>query len=258
MSHDKLLIPSAEVKASSPIRTSLYEREGSMWGSLKRPSPRRQGNLVADCRSDDSDFCLLMTSRYGLSKAQMHRAADRYRLGKSRSGKCIFWMMDDMGQVRDGHIGTSWVSMMLKAREPEFLRYWHASHCLFGLHLLGMAAVQHCGEAARPVCIVEREPTAVVLSELFPECLWMASAYPLNLNTQHLEPLRSHRVTLYPPTDPAADNYFGWLEVADEARRILQLDVSVSTILEDHASREQKQRGIDLLDFLIESGQKST
>ena len=32
----------AEVKASSPIRTSLYEREGSMWGRLKRPSP---GNL---------------------------------------------------------------------------------------------------------------------------------------------------------------------------------------------------------------------
>ena len=30
----------AEVKASSPIRTSLYEREGSMWGRLKRPSPR--------------------------------------------------------------------------------------------------------------------------------------------------------------------------------------------------------------------------
>ncbi|MBQ3698505.1 MAG: hypothetical protein II886_08825 [Prevotella sp.] len=35
----------AEVKASSPIRTSLYEREGSMWGRLKRPSP---GNSHGD------------------------------------------------------------------------------------------------------------------------------------------------------------------------------------------------------------------
>jgi len=38
----------AEVKASSPIRTSLYEREGSMWGSLKRPSPRRPSQSEAE------------------------------------------------------------------------------------------------------------------------------------------------------------------------------------------------------------------
>ena len=44
----------AEVKASSPIRTSLYEREGSMWGSLKRPSPRP--TLFEECRSAEIDL----------------------------------------------------------------------------------------------------------------------------------------------------------------------------------------------------------
>ena len=35
----------AKVKASSPIRTSLYEREGSMEGCLKRPSPRKNTQI---------------------------------------------------------------------------------------------------------------------------------------------------------------------------------------------------------------------
>ena len=68
----------AEVKASSPIRTSLYEREVSMWGSLKRPSPRP--TLFEECRSDDSDLCHELTDRYGFTPEEMHRAAERYHL----------------------------------------------------------------------------------------------------------------------------------------------------------------------------------
>lgn len=40
MSTEAFLEGGGEVKTSSPIRTSFYEREGSMWGSLKWPSPR--------------------------------------------------------------------------------------------------------------------------------------------------------------------------------------------------------------------------
>ena len=125
----------AEVKASSPIRTSLYEREGSMWGRLKRPSPRR--TMIEECRSDDSDFCQELLSRYGFTPEEMHRAAERYHLGRSKSGKTIYWMIDDFGICRDGHIGNSWVSQMLKARYPDLAQYVRPCHCLFGLHLLG-------------------------------------------------------------------------------------------------------------------------
>ena len=38
--------------------------------------------------------------------------------------------------MHDGHIGNSWVSVMMKAREPKLLRDWHVEHCLFGLHLI--------------------------------------------------------------------------------------------------------------------------
>ena len=124
----------AEVKASSPIRTSLFEREDSMWGRLKRPSPRP--TLIEECRSDDSDLCHELTDRYGFTPEEMHRAAERYHLGRSKSGKTIYWMIDHHGIVRDGHIGNGWVSQMFKYRYPEAASYIRPKHCLFGQHLL--------------------------------------------------------------------------------------------------------------------------
>ena len=174
----------------------------------------------------------------------MAHAAERYRLGKSRSGRCIFWMIDELGRVLDGHIGNSWASLMLKAREPKLLSHWYATHCLFGQHLLSTCA---------PVCIVEKEATAVILSELFPDCVWLATVYPMNFNVFSFAALRGHSVTLFPHTDETMDSYLYWLELADQARRKYKLHVSVSDILEQRATPEQKARSIDLVDYLFEA-----
>ena len=105
--------------------------------------------------SADSDFCREVVARGWLTEEQMAHAAERYRLGRSRSGRCIFWMIDEIGRVYDGFetyplplpewrgVYSSegrrieWVSAMLKAREPELLREWHTEHCLLGAHLGG-------------------------------------------------------------------------------------------------------------------------
>lgn len=205
--------------------------------------------------STDSDFCQETVARGWLTAEQMAHAAARYRLGKSRSGKCIFWMIDQQGIVRDGHIGTSWASEMLKSREPELLKDWHAKHCLFGLGTLtedGRSKMED-GRRTLDIALVERERSAVILSELFPEQLWLATCYPLNLTVEKLDVLKGHHVTLFPPTDPTMSTYVTWLEVADQAHRQLVLDISVSSILEDHATPEQKARKIDLVEFLFES-----
>ena len=233
----------AEVKASSPIRTSLYEREGSMWGRLKRPSPRPA--LFEECRSDDSDLCHELTDRYGFTHEEMHRAAERYHLGRSKSGKTIFWMIDELGIVRDGHLDDGWVSSMLKARCPEFLRDWYPHHCLFGLHQT--SAFSH----PTSIGIVESEKTAVILSEVYPQTLWLAYAYPLNLTVDLFEPLQGHTVTLFPRTDPNQDNYYAALEFADQVHRRYHLDFRVSSLLEDNATPAQKSAEIDLADFLV-------
>jgi hypothetical protein len=59
--------------------------------------PPEDKSLPEISRADDSDFCQEILSQGWLSEAQLHRAACRYRLGKSRSGKCIFWMINEIG-----------------------------------------------------------------------------------------------------------------------------------------------------------------
>ena len=154
-----------------------------------------------------------------------------------------------MGICHDGHVGCdsygaeTWVSTMLKRRFPEVAKYIKPQHCLFGLHLL-----ETLPEAS--VAIVERERSAVILSEMRPECLWMATAYPANFTMEQLEPLQGHRVTLFPRTDPCLETYLWWLNVADMAQRRYQLEITVSDILERCCSPEQKEQCVDVLEFI--------
>ena len=201
---------------------------------------RELGHRPLVCVSTDSDFCRDVVSQGLFTPEQVALAAERYRLDKSRSGKCIFWLIDERGNVRDGHIGQSWVSQMLRQRHPDLSRYIVPSHCLFGLHLM---------ESQKAIAIVDTEPSAVILSVLYPALTWMA--YSLCLTIDLLEPLRGHRVILYPRTDSLEEHYLAALELADQARRLWAIDIRVSTILEDRATPEQKARQVDLVDFLL-------
>ena len=280
----------------------------------------------------DSDFCRETVDSGVLTAEQMAHAAARYRLGKSKSGRCIFWMIDEAGKVRDGRIGNEWVSAMMEAREPVLLRGCRTVHCLYGLHLVHTENNGHTDSTestervitntnstnntnikghtdltdltesntiatrikghtdstentervitntnhtnstnikgrtdltdltdnittdtrGKSVCIVDDERAAVILSELFPECLWMAAMYPLNMNVRQLEPLRGRHVVLYPHTDSTMSHYVCWLEIAETARQRLHMDVTCNRLLEDYATEEQKGREIDLVGFLTE------
>ena len=194
--------------------------------------------------TDDSDFCHTVVDSGWLTKEQMTHAAMHYRLGRSRSGRTIFWMIDEWGRVRDGRIGDGWASVMLRQRAPDLLKGIPTTHCLFGQHLL-------LQEPDKGVCIVESERSAVILSERIPECIWLATMYPMNLNVTSFEPLQGRCVMLYPRTDPVGEHYLAWLELADQARRIYDISVSVNDLLEDKATPEQKEQCIDLVDFLF-------
>ena len=211
----------------------------------REPSRR---SMVDECRADDSEMCREVVAKGMLTEEQMAHAAERYRLGKSRSGKTIYWLINQQGIVMDGRIGTSWVSQLLKAREPELAKYVSTDLCLFGLHLL-MADGRGMMDDVYKVAIVDCARSAVILSELFPVYLWMApcSCFTLDL----LEPLKGSKVMLFPRTDATMEHYMVWLELADQARRAYRLDISVSAVLEDHATAEQKARCIDLVDYLF-------
>ena len=184
---------------------------------------------------------------YLLTDEQLRHAAARYHLGISRSGKPIYWMIDDLGIVRDGRIGDGWVSQMLKHRYPEFSKYMTAQHCLFGLHLINES------DSIYTVSIVESERSALILSELYPQSLWMAYSYPANFNEYLFAPLQGHRIILFPNADETMSTYLAFLDIADRAQRKYHLDITVSALLEDETTASQKSRHIDLLTFYLES-----
>ena len=276
-------LANADVKASSPIRTSLFEREGSMWGCLKRPSLRhtdqyfpwtfkaicsRLGFPVPKCllpgsfykpietvidhvsmadlaRSDDSELCHEMLTKYGFTQEQMKHAAEQFKLGRSKSGMTIYWMIDDLGRCLDGRIGDTWVSTLLKARYPAAAPYVNIEHCFFGLHQISFTDGKSIG-------LVESERSAVLLSEVYPELTWLAYMYACNLTIDNFEPLQKRKITIYPRVDTCMDDYMAALEFSDQVKRAYKnIDISVSTFLEDHATGVQKTRHIDLADYLF-------
>ena len=204
--------------------------------------------LVERMRNDNSDVCRELVSSGLLTPSQMCHAALRYELGKSRKGKTVFWMIDERRRVCDGMVGNTWASVLMKERGFIDKEYC-PKHCLFGLHLLPKGRKNSGGETA--IAVVESVRSCLVLSERFPKYLWMATGYLANLNAMLFLPLKGHRVICFPGTDPTGDTYLLWLSTASEAREY-GVDISVSRFLEDHATPEQKDRCIDLVDFLFD------
>lgn len=201
--------------------------------------------MVQACRADDFDFFEPFITAGRVTVEQMRHATQRYYLGKTKSGQPIFWMIDDMLRPLDAHIGDTWISTFLKAREP-LLNCWQVQHCLFGLHQL------NCPNTF-PISLVEDEKSAVILSELFPESIWMAYATTSHLSPDLFAPLEGQTVIIYPRTDPTLSTYLFFNDLVDQTLRCYDIDLHVDTTLEDHATEDQKERCIDLIDFIIES-----
>ena len=140
--------------------------------------------------------------------------------------------------------------LMPEAREIGLLRQkglipedWKPEHCLFGLHLL-----QGWGGT---VAIVESEKTAVIMSALKPDCLWLATGGKTELNVAKLKPLCQHKVILFPDTDENGQAYREWYDIAETAGEVYGHPFTVSSLLELHATPAQKAAKIDLVDFLF-------
>ena len=103
----------------------------------------------------------------------------------------------------------------------------------------------------KTVCVVEAEKTAVIMSEVKPEYVWMATGGKTELNVAKLRPLAGHRIILFPDTDEDGQTYRDWYDVAEAASDVFSHPVTVSSILEQHATTAQKAAKIDLVDLLF-------
>ena len=231
--------------------------------------------LLEQFQGTSNEFTRAMTATGILTLSQMAHAADVYRLGTANDpdhgtdDAVVFWQIDSQGNIREGKImhyqanghrsqtrkpvGMSWLLKKLEKVPQD----WQAGRCLFGQHLL----------PSRPddtVAIVESEKTAVIMSELCPSITmpstsaptavtWLATGGKSGLSVTLLRPLQGRRIILFPDTDSKGTTFADWLAIAKEATKTLGHPVTVSSLLEHHASPSQKERKIDIADYLIEA-----
>ena len=267
----KILTPSfRSLAATLGLHAEVFEGRLVIWAPMWKQA-----------LSINSVFCDALVSNRILTQEQMEHAAQRYRLGASNSRGVIFWQIDHEGRIHDGKImyyrtdchrdkshNPTWVSALLARREAALMQTPHhpltlrhtTSHCLFGLHLLDVTNRPTVMEPMRdtpPVAVVEAEKTAVIMSEIYPDYLWLAAGGLTQLQPDKFRPLRGHRLILFPDTDPTGEAYKLWYETAQMVQQQLFWEgsppIHVSDLLERHATEDQKQRKIDLADYYLES-----
>ena len=236
--------------------------------------------------SSKSSFCRAVVGSGLLTHRQMVHAALRYRLGRSKDDAVIYWQIDQLGHVHDGKLmwygpdchrlkrrNASWVMYLLKQHFGIPQNAFQSTHVFFGLHLLShtdtteiksVSSVKSVAEkklsalSARhiTVCVVEAEKSAVILSELYPQYIWLAAGGMFEVQVNKFLPLRHYRVILFPDTDPEGRAYRVWYDAAQQVMRSFfwprHNPIRVSPLLELHATPGQKQRKIDLVDYIME------
>ena len=203
-----------------------------------------------------------------------------------RTGKVMYYQPDCH---RNKTHTPTWIHHLMKDTLPPSFTF---HPCLFGLHLIGNhpdplmgrgylneratgGAVKpsHIGEGldgvdasfssflraeekdrTKGISIVESEKSAVILSEKFPDFIWLSCGGLQTFKPDLLEPLLQYRVIIFPDTDPQGEAFRKWSQVATEAQRLYKFryPLRVSPLLELKSTPEQKQRKIDLVDFLYD------
>ena len=220
--------------------------------------------LWAQRLSSKSSFCRAVLQSGLLTHRQMVHAALRYRLGRSKDDAVIYWQIDQLGQLHDGKLmwyspdchrlknrNATWVMYLLKKHYGIPQDTFQPTHCLFGQHLL-TSAISH---QTSTVCVVEAEKSAVILSELYPQYIWLAAGGLGELQVSKFIPLQHYKVILFPDTDPDGIAFSRWYDAAQQAMRSFfwpkHNPIRVSPFLELHATAEQKSRKIDLVDYIM-------
>lgn len=151
-------------------------------------------------------------------------------------------------RIKDGHSISS-LQARLKRSGQLGGDFETDKDVFFGEHLLRKY------ERSR-IAIVESEKTAIVATifkSAFPENLvWLGAHSKSWLNVERLRRIgRDREILLYPD----ADAFERWKQIAADAART-GITVRISRLIDNKATKEEKEMGFDLADYLIDEVQK--
>ena len=137
-------------------------------------------------------------------KERVDEVLRRYQVGNTDDGRAIFWQIDSRGNVRTGKVMAYGPDGHRKKGKGAFtwvhtcegeLVFPCVGQCFFGEHLLE----DYC--ITKPVGLVESEKTALIMSILVPDVLWLATGGKQNFNLDMLDPFVNRDVMLLPDSD---------------------------------------------------------
>ena len=196
----------------------------------------------------ENNFFLFLCSRFGEQAAL--ELAGRCNIGtaKVRKGSCVFWQVDIRGRVCQGkvmfydastgnrshEVHPTWAHTLMRIDKER------VGQCFFGEHLLAEFP-------DLPVGIVESEKSAIIASFYLPGYVWLACGGKDGMfGKADLDIFKDRKVVLFPDLGMKEN----WEGKAEKLRRH-GIEAHVFTYLEDHASQSEKERGLDIADYLL-------
>ena len=148
---------------------------------------------------------------------------------KIHAGKIMLYDPSTGKRIKKPYNHINWIHKALK--ESSF----NLNQCLFGLHRIKE-------DYSTSIAIVESEKTAIIMSIIVPDVLWLATGSKLNLKTRLLAPLAGRKTVLYPDKG----EYDIWRSKAEVIKES-GLKVEVSDFLEGTLL----EPGSDLVDYYL-------
>lgn len=278
------------IEAIKPKLMKYNENDNVDANSINDKRSTLNSSLMEKFKGTSNEFTRALVNNKILTPEQMQHAAEVFRLSTA-DDNVIFWQIDRDNHIREGKVmyyqadahrshsrKPVTVSWMLK-QEHQLPEDWKARFCLFGLHQLSerlefsderlanssINDKQSTINGEAIIAIVESEKTAIICTELIPTMspspftnnpspvIWLATGGSSNLSIQMLQPLKGKRIIIFPDTDPTGSTFQEWLKIAQDAGKQFGHPITVSDLLERHATEDQKKRKIDIADFILES-----
>lgn len=161
-------------------------------------------DLLGAYGKDYNNNCFIKYLKMHFTVKEIKSAIRRYFLGTSHhwQGATVFWQIDQFMNIRTGKIMLYNKENGKRVKEPYSHITWIHSllkkdnfvlqQCLFGIHNLCDYKTDDL------ICIVESEKTAVIMSMLYPEYLWLATGSKSNLKYELIKPLKNYNIVLLP------------------------------------------------------------
>lgn len=213
--------------------------------------------------SKPSNFLTFLLNNF--PKEDVERVVKDYFIGGAMDNGVVFWQIDSNLRIRTGkimqynpqtgrrvknnsttqHLNNSttkpltWAHSELK-KQNILPNDWQLTQCLFGEHLL----IKY---PQKPIMLVESEKTSIIMSLYEPSFNWMATGGLNNLTENKIYPIRKQQITAFPDLKC----FELWHDKAERINKAIGSKIELSHILEEIATKEDKELGLDLADYFL-------